>query len=233
MLDPEVAERLPEVLGELGPVAVGDFKLDQVAGLRRTPPPEVDSDAVECVDFTVTDVPLVTVRVRRPKQTGVPLACVYGIHGGGYIMGTSAGTDALFDGWCQTLGCVGVSVEYRLAPETPYPGPLDDCLAGLRWTHEYASELGVDADRIGVYGTSAGGGLAAGLSLRARDEGGPPIAFQLLAAPMIDDRQVTASSALRVPVWTPEANRLGWQAYLGERYGSDDVPPYAAPAAGH
>ena len=123
-----------------------------------------------------------------------------------------------------------MSVEYRLAPETPYPGPLEDCYAGLRWTFEHASDLGVTPDRIGIAGASAGGGLAAALGLLARDRGEVPVAFQLLECPMIDDRQTTSSSQLDgLPIWSRESNTFGWRAYLGDLYGGD-VPAYAAAA---
>jgi acetyl esterase/lipase len=123
-----------------------------------------------------------------------------------------------------------VSVEYRLAPETAYPGPLDDCYAGLRWTLEHAEELGIAPDRIGISGVSAGGGLAAALALLARDRAEVPVAFQLLECPMIDDRQTTSSSQLDgLPIWSREANEFGWRSYLGDLYGGD-VPAYAAAA---
>jgi acetyl esterase/lipase len=138
--------------------------------------------------------------------------------------------DAKFDRYCPQFPCVGVSVEYRLAPETPYPGPLDDCYAGLRWTRDHAAELGVDPDRIGVAGVSAGGGLAAALVLLARDRGEVRVAFQLLECPMLDDRQTTSSSRREgLPIWSRESNMFGWQSYLGDLYGGD-VPAYAAPA---
>ena len=95
---------------------------------------------------------------------------------------------------------VGVSVEYRLAPETPYPGPLEDCYAALRWTYDHADELGIDRTRIGIYGLSAGGGLAAALALLARDRGEVPLAFQLLDCPMLDDRQPTPSIRAERPL---------------------------------
>ena len=110
------------------------------------------------------------------------------------MLGSYEGDDARFDRWCPTVRLVGVSVEYRLAPETPYPGPLDDCYAGLRWVHDHAAELGVDPDRIGIGGPSAGGNLAAGLGLLARDRAEVPLTYQLLIYPMLDDRQITASS---------------------------------------
>jgi acetyl esterase/lipase len=132
---------------------------------------------------------------------------------------------------CPKLGVVGVSVEYRLAPETPYPGPLEDCYLGLRRTFEQAAELGIDPGCIGVMGVSAGGGLAAALCLLARDRGEVPLAFQLLDQPMLDDRQITPSSQeVDLAVWSRNSNTFGWKAYLGDLYGRDQVPPTAAPA---
>ena len=121
-------------------------------------------------------------------------------------------------------------MEYRLAPETPYPGPLEDCYAALRWTHDHADELSIDRThrRLGI---SAGGGFAAALALLARDRGEVPLAFQLLDCPMLDDRQTTPSlRAAGLYVWDAASNEFGWRAYLGDLYGSDDVPPYAAAA---
>ncbi len=188
------------------------------------------SDAVERTEHVVSDDPRVVVRVHRPKGIDGPLPCVYSIHGGGYIVGSFDMDDAKFDRQCVHFPCVGVSVEYRLAPETPYPGPLDDCYAGLRWTHAHAAELGIAPDRIGISGVSAGGGLAAALALLARDRGEVPVAFQLLECPMIDDRQVTSSSRLEgLPIWSRESNEFGWRSYLGDLYGGD-VPEYAAAA---
>jgi len=138
--------------------------------------------------------------------------------------------DGRLNRWCENFGCVVVSVEYRLAPEDPYPGPLEDCYTALLWTAHHVEELGIDPARLMVAGASAGGGLAAGLALLARDRGEVPISFQLLIYPMIDDRNVTVSSHLDAVVWSRAANQLGWRAYLGVRHGTDDVPPYAAPA---
>jgi triacylglycerol lipase len=122
-----------------------------------------------------------------------------------------------------------VSVEYRLSPETPYPGPLEDCYTGLSWVFANAESLGVDPSRIGISGASAGGGLAAALALLVRDRGEMDLGFQCLIYPMIDDRQITASSGWDVPIWSPANNTFGWRSYLGELYGSPEVPPYAAP----
>ncbi len=191
------------------------------------------SDRVIRTDINVPGPPGqpdVTLRVHRPKAIDGRLPCVFSIHGGGYVMGSRFIDDGRMDRWCPDLSCVGISVEYRLAPECPYPGPLEDCYAGLRWVHEHASELGVDPQTIGVVGGSAGGGLAAALALLARDRGKIPVAFQLLVYPMIDDRMVTESSRWDAPIWNPSANAFGWRSYLGDLFGTADVPAYAAPA---
>ena len=164
-------------------------------------------------------------RVHRPKAASGPLPCVYSIHGGGYVLGTYDDGRRALRPPVPTFPCVGVSVEYRLAPETPYPGPLDDCYAGLRWAYEHADELGIDPERVGIAGVSAGGGLAAALALLARDRGEVPVAFQLLECPMIDDRQTTSSSRLDgLPIWSRESNEFGWRCYLGDLYGTRRPP---------
>jgi acetyl esterase/lipase len=153
------------------------------------------------------------------------------MHGGGYVLGSATMDDPLFDAMTPSLGVVGVSVDYRLAPETPYPGPLEDCYRALLWTYEHADELGVDRDRIGVHGLSAGGGLAAALALLASERGEVQLAFEMLDSPMLDDRQVTASSRVDgLPVWSRESNTFGWRSYLGDRYGAEVIPSTAAPA---
>jgi triacylglycerol lipase len=124
---------------------------------------------------------------------------------------------------------VVASVGYRLAPESRYPSQLDDCHAGIRWVHSRSDELGVDPGRIGVAGGSAGALLAAALALLCRDRGTVPLAFQMLVAPMLDDRQITCSSRWDVPTWDPTTNATAWRAYLGDRPDAD-VPAYAAPA---
>lgn len=201
--------------------------------VRSTPlgePVEL-SDQVERTDHVVSSDPLVSVRVHRPVGVTGALPCVYSVHGGGYVIGSNSMDDAPFDNWCQRHQIVGVSVEYRLAPETPYPGPLEDCYAGLKWTWDHADELGIHRDRIGIHGVSAGGGLAAGLALLARDRGEVPLQFQLLDCPMIDDRQTTPSSQLdELLIWSRESNTFGWRSYLGDLYGTEDIPPYAAAA---
>jgi acetyl esterase/lipase len=119
-----------------------------------------------------------------------------------------------------------------LAPEHPFPAPVEDCYVGLKWLFAHANQLGVEPSRIAIGGASGGGGLAAGLALLARDRGEVQVAFQLLIYPMIDDRNVTpASYAITDPrMWNRESNRLGWKAYLGRDGGGADVSPYAAAA---
>lgn len=166
-----------------------------------------------------------------PRSSEGLRPCLYSIHGGGYVIGSYSMDDGVFDRLCPRLDLVGVSVDYRLAPETPYPGPLEDCYRGLKWTYDNAERLGIDRGRIGIRGVSAGGGLAASLALLARDRGEVPVAFQLLDCPMLDDRQITASSQLDgLPVWSRESNTYGWRSYLGELYGTADIPYTAAPA---
>jgi acetyl esterase/lipase len=189
------------------------------------------SDAVTRTDDVVPGHPPVPVRVHRPKDAEGLLPAILTIHGGGYVIGSYDMDSPLLDRWCPSLGVVGVSVEYRLAPETSFPGPIEDCYAALRWTYDHAHKLGIDKERIGLYGLSAGGGLAAALALLARDRGEVPLAFVLLDCPMLDDRQRTPSmNAEGLYVWSAGSNEFGWRSYLGDLYGSDEIPPYAAAA---
>ena len=228
-LDPELvelAELVPPVDVSNGAAPLRTL-LEKMAGMSG----QTLSDAVERADHEVGGDGPVVVRVHRPKGLDAPAPCLYSMHGGGYVIGSYALDDPVLDRYCRLFGCVGVSVEYRLAPETPYPGPLEDCYRGLVWTFEHAAELGIDATRIGIGGQSAGGGLAAGLALLARDRGEVDLAFVDLECPMLDDRQVTASSRYDgLLVWTRQANEFGWRSYLGDRYGTGDVPAYAAAA---
>jgi acetyl esterase/lipase len=222
----------PELHGILDTFELPTMDAESIAAIRIASfPAQPLSDAVARTEHVAPGDPSVPVRVHRPVGHAGILAAIVTIHGGGYMIGSYDMDSMVLDRWCQALPIVGVSVEYRLAPETPYPGPLEDCYAALRWTYEQADELGIDPARIGVYGLSAGGGLAAALALLARDRGEFPLAFQLLDCPMLDDRQTTTSiHADGLYVWSGASNTFGWRSYLGERDGSDDVPPYAAAA---
>ena len=172
--------------------------------------------------------PDITLRTYRPVGWSGRLPCIYFIHGGGMIMGSLLTEDAIAAMLCERVGVVVVSVDYRLAPEHPYPAAVDDCFAGLVWTASHADELEVDPDRLAVYGGSAGGGLTLACTLRARDAGGPPIVFQMPIYPMIDDRNDTESSheVTDVGVWDRVSALEAWDLYLG----GADPDAYAAPA---
>ena len=168
-----------------------------------------------------------------------PLAPVEGlrpgvlhIHGGGYVIGSAEMTSDSNRKLAVDADCVIVSVDYRLAPETPHPGPVEDCYAALKWLHDHAASLGVDPARIALAGESAGAGLAAALALLARDRGEVAIRHQHLTYPMIDDRTAVGDPHPFTGefVWTPESNHYGWSCLLGHAPGGEGVSPYAAAA---
>ena len=177
--------------------------------------------------------PPVTVRVYVPNErAATPTPAILYIHGGGFFVGSIDTEHGGAAGLARDLGVVVASVEYRLAPEHPYPAPLEDCYAALQWLHGAADELGVDPARIAINGGSAGGGLSAGLALLARDRGGPAICFQYLGIPELDDRLETPSMQAFVdtPMWSRPAAEKSWEWYLGDLWRTDDVPAYASPA---
>jgi len=158
---------------------------------------------------------------------------IYHTHGGGMIIGDRfTGMEVPLE-WVERFGAVCVSVEYRLAPEFPDPYLIEDCYAGLVWTAEHAGELGINTDRFIIAGASAGGGLAAGTALLARDRQGPRLTGQVLIYPMLDDR---TGSSRKIPEhigvfgWNEETNRFGWECFLGQAPGTDQVPMAAVPA---
>jgi acetyl esterase/lipase len=221
----------PDLATVVSALPIPDLSDETIALMRSFDIPAELSDAVERTEHRVPGDPGVPLRVHRAKASEGLRPCLYSIHGGGYVIGSYSMDDGVFDRLCPHFDLVGVSVDYRLAPETPYPGPLQDCYRGLKWTYDNAEQLGIDRTRIGIRGVSAGGGLAASLALLARDRGKVPVAFQLLDCPMLDDRQITASSRWDgLPVWSRESNTYGWRSYLGELYGTADVPYTAAPA---
>jgi acetyl esterase/lipase len=197
--------------------------------LRRGGEVEVSERSVPGPD----GAPEVSLLILRPHDMDSPLPGIYHTHGGGMIMGNNrgGGLEALVD-WITDPGAVIVSVEYRLAPEHPFPAGFDDCYAGLVWTAAHAGELGIDPARLLVAGGSAGGGLAAALALKARDDGGPQLVAQLLIYPMLDDRCGSPSNQELVGegVWDGPSNVNAWTMLLGDRRGGADVSPYAAPA---
>ncbi|GII52020.1 esterase [Planotetraspora thailandica] len=187
--------------------------------------PAPDISDMEIEDRTVPADPDVAVRIYRPH---LAQGAVIWLHGGGFVMGDLNTEHPWAARLADASGAVVISVAYRLAPEHPFPAPLDDAYAVLAWTAEHAAELGIDPERIAVGGHSAGGNLAAAVALRARDRQGPPIRFQLLNQPGLDDRQETWSA--RHFTDTPWMNRdkvtSAWRHYLG----SAPASPHAAPA---
>ena len=203
----------------------GEFGL---AMLRDMSPPVPD---VSTTDYEVAAADGASVRLRWyvKDETECASAVVY-LHGGGMVLGNIDLYDAFVARYVSETGVPMLAVDYRVAPEYPHPTPVEDCFAGLAWLHEHVGELHVDPDRVAVMGDSAGGGLAAGVALLARDRG-VSLARQILVYPMLDDRNTTPDPEL-VPfaAWTYESNRIGWSALLGESVGGDTVPGAAAPA---
>lgn len=236
MLDPELAavvEWLPQIALD-DPVAARRA-FDEALEAIVVELPGIETLALE--DRTVPGrdgAPDVPVRVYRPAATDTRslLPAVVMIHGGGFVIGSVEAEHAGAATIALDTGGVVVSVDYRLAPEHPYPAALEDCYAALCWLHDQAGALGVDPARVALVGASAGGGLAAATALYARDQGGPAVCFQLLQIPELDDRLETPSMRRFVdsPLWNRPLAVQSWQAYLGPLSGADDVPAYAAPA---
>ncbi|QGP81293.1 alpha/beta hydrolase fold domain-containing protein [Sphingobium sp. CAP-1] len=204
--------------------------MDQMTAM--VPEPEGTGVAWRTDSVATAEGREVPVRIYVPAGDAAMRPAILHIHGGGYVMGSVATNHVWNMLLAANVGAVVVSVDYRLAPETPAPGSVEDCYAALCWLHREATALGVDAARIAVRGESAGGGLAAALCLLARDRGGPAIAHQNLIYPMLDDRTCITRQPdhLGAFVWTPQANAFGWRALLGGNPGAADVSPYAAPA---
>jgi acetyl esterase/lipase len=232
--DPELAEFLDSIAHLMGPPPTRE-ELPAVRQPTPLQPRPTDEELTREGKFAVrevvgNDVPLV---ICSPTDAGQSVPAVYWMHGGGMVMG-----DNRTNGLVQVLDLVAefglavVSVDYRLAPETPHPGPVEDCYGGLEWTAEHAQELGIDVGKLIVAGRSAGGGLAAATALLARDRGGPALYAQMLLCPMLDDRNDTVSARQMNGrgIWDREANAFGWGCLLGDAAGGPDVPPYAAPA---
>ncbi|TDZ34022.1 Carboxylesterase NlhH [Colletotrichum spinosum] len=182
------------------------------------------------------DIPLVILQSKNPSTPHGRRPGIVFVHGGGMLLGDAFLGLAFYAEVAKTLDAVVASVEYRLAPEHPAPAPQDDCFAALRWVSAHAAELGIDPARVMIAGASAGGGIAAGVALRARDEGGPPLCAQLLVYPMLDDRNRTASGrqyAREDGAYDGADNDFAWSCVLGGRRRggaeSGGVSAYVAP----
>ena len=238
MIDPELAAVLDfmPVINLDDPVAARREFEKLLVAMRTTVP---EADLLEIEDRLIPgweDDPDVSVRVYRPKAVAAdPSTTVPGIvhiHGGGFVVGSVEAEHVGAVLTAASTGAVLVSVDYRLAPENPYPAGLHDCYAALSFVHAEAGALGVDPARVAVSGASAGGGLAAATALLARDRGGPPVCFQMLHIPELDDRLETPSMREFVdsPLWNRPLAVKSWEFYLGDLARSDSVPFYAAPA---
>ncbi|KAF9883580.1 hypothetical protein FE257_003179 [Aspergillus nanangensis] len=168
----------------------------------------------------------------KNSTSTAPGPAVVHFHGGGMIQGNVELFRRMLSLQVQQTGVQVFSVDYRLAPEKPHPTPVEDCYAGLTWVHQHAEELAVDRSRMATMGESAGGGLAAGVALMARDRGlSPPLAKQILIYPMLDDRNTVPIPSLEpLALWRNDDNITGWTALLGKDIGTDNASPYAAPA---
>ena len=237
--DPELAGPLDAIRGMLGTLdeeGLANLRAMSTEGFPGIPPADLTAGGAVLVEERTVPGPEgdpdITLLILRPATGGGPWPAVYHTHGGGMVVGDRRSGVEMFLPYITEIGAVVVSVEYRLAPEHPDPAPVEDCYAGLVWTAKHAEELGIDPNRILIAGASAGGGLAAGTALLARDRGFPNLSHQVLICPMIDDRLETPSSRMldREGVWDRNDNLFGWTALLGERRGGDAVSIYAAPA---
>lgn len=224
LVDPDLVPAL-ELLPDLRTLSLETLADVRDLLAQGRPAEPIDGVTAEWITVPGKDgAPDVRALLQRPSAPGRH-AAILNLHGGGLVAGTPAREEGPMQTVCAALGAVILSVEYRLAPENPFPAALDDAWTGLWWLHDEAAALGIDQDRIALRGVSAGGGIAAGLALRARDSGGPAIAFLSLVYPMLDDRTNPHPVAGR-HVWPIEANRFGWASYLA---GVTPVPITAAP----
>ncbi|WEV56251.1 alpha/beta hydrolase [Ligilactobacillus acidipiscis] len=176
------------------------------------------------------DGTMLRICVYYPKTPQENVPGILWLHGGGYAMSIPEVEVPMIKKLIDASGAVVVVPEYRLSTEAPYPAALNDSYLALEWLASHGHEYGMRDDQIMVGGSSAGGGLTAALTLYARDRGEINIAFQMPLYPMLDDRLTESSTDNDAPFWNTESNELGWQLYLGARYGTDDIPPYAVPA---
>ena len=232
-LDPEL-KPLFEAFPSGASHARGDWQ-NRRQGLHDAPflghfLPEIQGVITEDFEVASADGTIIPLRWYKAEGSQSNAAILY-THGGGKIMGSVE----MYDPLCKLYAAradVGIlAVDFRLAPEHPFPAPVEDCYAGLVWLADHAEQLNVDLGRIGVAGDSGGGGIAAGVALMARDRDGPQLARQYLIYPMLDDRNTIEDPALApFATWSYDDNYTGWQCWLGDAIGSEDVSPHAAPS---
>ncbi len=237
-VDPEVwagVEAYHALVGPGGLGAIADLGerrealSELMAAADAQPSPDLERE--DRVVAGTDGAPDVRLRLYRLVAAEPERPAVLFIHGGGMNMGSIETEETLAEAVSLQTGFTTISVDYRLAPESPYPAQVEDCYAGLTWIVANATDVGIDADRLAIYGGSAGGGLAAATALMARDRGGPALRFQMLLYPMLDDRCETPSSheIVDLGIWDRAANLEAWADLLGD---ADRLalPPYAVPA---
>ncbi|WP_423069268.1 alpha/beta hydrolase [Devosia sp. CN2-171] len=229
-IDPELAAGLAQM------PLVAELTPDILQQLRQYKVPAetyLEGRAIERREASImaADGTALAATILRPADAAADAPCIYWIHGGGMVLGDRfANLDIPLD-WLAAFGAVVVTVDYRLAPEVSGTTLVEDCYRGLEWVAGHAEELGIDSSRIVVAGISAGGGLAAGTVLLARDRSGPAVAAQVLICPMLDHRNMTVSSRQysgEPGLWTRESNAFGWRAVLGGD--GAEVPACVSPA---
>lgn len=223
-----VLSMLPPDLMDLSDIGAARARLDGLLAMMPAPPLPENVQITEAFAASLDGAPDVRLKIYTPDGVEPDAGAIFWMHGGGMVLLDADRDDFLCATRAAAQGCVIVSVDYRLAPETPAPGLIDDCYAGLVWLGANTAELGVSPDRIMIGGASAGAGLAAGTALRARDEGGPAPVGQLLEYPMLDHRNGTHSShAIQdARVWNRAGNIDAWAAYLG----GGEPTAYSSPA---
>ena len=233
--------QLAEAAGDVPPPPAGDWRTRRATmeasmaawGAAQPMPSDVTTVDYKASAADGTPILLRWYTKQGRSETGTPGPAVLYAHGGGMIHSTVDLYAPVIGNYVSASGVPMLAVEYRRAPEHPHPTPVEDSYTGLQWLAGHSAELGVDPARIAVMGDSAGGGIAAGVALLARDRGGPALARQILVYPMLDDRTaVKAPDPAITPflAWSNDDNITGWGALLGERVGGADVPVYAAPA---
>lgn len=237
-MDPEVAAAmtpLTDAAAGTTPPLPGDWQTRRAAVNQLitqvtsdwAPPADVEVNEFSAVAEDGTPIPM---RLYRKSGASSGSLVVY-IHGGGMFLCSIDTHDPICRRYTADSGVPLLSVDFRFAPEHPYPTSVEDCYAALRWAANHAVDLAVDPDRIAIMGDSAGGGMAAGVALMARDRGGPTLRSQILICPMLDDRTTVPDPEIESLVtWSTDDNITGWSCLLGDAAGGDDVPSYAAPA---
>ena len=238
-VDRELERIMREKLGN-NPMASPDITPEQLLSIVGNDPGVSDDVLDQGGAVTLThrlipaaygDEPLPVLIVAPSVRKTRAMPCLYYTANGGKIrQGSTAGVTPFDTALVAKYGIVFVSISPRVGPRHPHPAQIEDAFAGLNWIVANAGELGIDPAKIILMGKSGGGGIAASMAIYARDKAGPPIAYQMLIYPMLDDRGVTVSSKYPVSGWTPQHNRIGWGAILGEAAGGPDVDSYAAAA---